>query len=359
MKDEKFLEELINSYSPSGFENDTQQKWIDYVHNSTDKFDIDNYGNVVATLISDNEDKYWETFKIAVSAHVDEVSYRISYITDKGIISVIKNGNSDHQIAPGSRVKIHTSKGIVDGVFGWPSVNTRVREGKETSPTIDNIFIDCGIESRKELETLGVRVGCPVTYPANFQKLGKYYTGKSFDNKIGGYIISQICKNIYDEQVKHESEILFINTVQEEVGLKGSQMIVNKYKPHVVITIDATHDTNTPMMNKKKLGDIACGRGPVITISPTTHQKLVLLIEEIAQENKIPYQIKALSKTNTDTESYMTNGIVSGLVSVPLKYMHSKVEMAHVDDVSNTILLLRKVIETMKPGTDFTFLKTN
>jgi len=352
MKDEKFLKDFINSYSPSGSEQDSQQKWVDYVIKNVDEVTVDNYGNAIAKMLFNDK------FKVALSAHVDEVSYRVSYIGSSGLLTVIKNGNSDHQVAPGSRVKIHTEKGIVDGVFGWPSVNTRVGTGeKETTPSIENIFIDCGVESKKEVHKLGIRVGCLVTYPANFLKIGHYYTGKAFDNKIGGYVLSQVIKNIKDNAIEHNSDLLFINTVQEEVGLKGSQIVCSTYKPDVVIAIDATHDTNTPMMNKKKYGDIVCGAGPVITISPTNHPKLVQLIEDIAKKGKTPYQIKAITKTSTDAESYMANGAITALVSIPLKYMHNKVEMAHEDDVINATLLLTRLIKAIGPETDFSFFK--
>ena len=350
MKDEKFLEDFINSYSPSGSENDSQQKWVDYVGPNVDEISVDNYGNAVATMKSN------ENFKVALSAHVDEVSYRVSYIGGSGLINVIKNGNPDHQVAPGSRVKIHTDNGLVDGVFGWPSVNTRIGD-KETTPSIENIFIDCGVGSKKEVHKLGVRVGCTVTYPYNFMRVGNYYTGKSFDNKIGGYVLTQVIKNIKDNKIKHNSDILFINTIQEEVGTKGSQIICNKYKPDIAITIDATHDTNTPMMNKKKYGDIICGAGPVIIIGPTIHPKLVKMIEEVAKKGKTPYQIKAITKTSTDAESYMLKGVTTALVSIPLKYMHNKVEMVHENDVINTILLLTRLLKSLDPEDDFSFFK--
>ena len=350
MKDTPFLIEYINSYSPSGFENDSQQKWVNYISPFIDELNVDKYGNAIGILKSNRE------FNVAFSAHVDEVSFMISYIDNTGMISVIKNGGSDHLLASGSRVKIHTSLDtLVDGIFGWPSVTTRT-DGKETQPSIESIFIDCGL-SKKELIKLGVEVGCPITYPSNFQIVGKYYTGKGLDNKIGGFVLSQVLKNIKDNNMSHDSNLLFINTVQEEVGLKGSQIISNNNLLDVVITVDVTHDTNYPMMSKKKYGDICCGKGPVITVSPTTQQKLVKLIRYVAIKNNIPYQLKALSKTNTDTDVYMTKGIISALVSIPDKYMHSQVEMVNIKDVDNTIFLLTKVAEEIKSNSDFSFLK--
>lgn len=346
---EQFLENYVNSYSPSGSEMPAQQLWIDEIKSHVDEIVVENYGNVIAKKFGTNK-------TALIEAHVDEVSYRVNLITDSGLIYVIKNGNADHIIAPSSRVKIHTEKGMVDGVFGWPAIHTRIAGDKETQPSIENIFIDCGIGSRKGLMKLGVKTGCLVTYPSNFQILGNYYTGKGLDNKIGGYILSEVLKKFNDD--KDNIQMFFANVVQEEVGLRGAHMICQNYKPDIAIVIDVTHDTSTPMMNKKKSGDICCGHGPVLTSCTVTHPKLVSLFEKVAVENKIKYQSKALGKTSgTDADNYASHGIVTALVSIPLRYMHTKVEMVHAKDVNNTIELIYNVLKSLKEEQDFSFLK--
>jgi putative aminopeptidase FrvX len=362
MKDENFLKNYINSFSPSGFENEAQQMWIDYMFPMSDKIKVDNYGNAVGTIIQKKtlipEMYLMKTNSILVEAHVDEVAYRVNMITDKGLVYVIKNGSSDHQIAPSSRVKIHTEKGLVDGVFGWPAIHTRETGTKEVQPSTENLFIDCGVDSKDELEKLGVKIGCLVTYPYNFEKIGNYYTGKSLDNKIGGYILSQVCKKIKEDNLEHLSNILFANVVQEEVGLRGANMICEKYEPNVAIVLDVTHDTSTPLMNKKKSGDVTSGKGPVILFSPMTQQTLVNIIEKIAIEKGIPYQRKSLGRsTGTDCDAYSIRGIVSALISIPLKYMHTKVEMVHEKDVDFTIDLVYEVLKTIDNVKDYIYLK--
>lgn len=370
---EKFLEKYINSYSPSGSEMESQQIWIDEVGKYSDDLIVENYGNAVATIYDDKTEEvsivdsetgkeqtvtYLDTYrkKVLIEAHVDEVAYRVNMITDKGLIYVIKNGSADHQIAPSSRVKIHTENGIVDGVFGWPAIHTRETGTKETNPTIENIFIDCGVDSKKELEKLGVKVGCLITFPSNFQILGNYYTGKGLDNKIGGYILSQVMKKFRDEKTKSEYEMVFANVVQEEVGLRGAHMICQNYKPDLAIVIDVTHDTSTPMMNKKKSGDEACGDGPILTLSTVTHPKFVSLFEKTAIQKDIKYQRKALGRaTGTDADNYASYGIVTALVSIPLRYMHTKVEMVHTRDVENSIELIYNVLKDLKKDYDFSF----
>jgi len=360
---ELFLEKYVNSYSPSGAEMPAQQLWIDEVKKYANEIVVENYGNVIAKKNGFNG-------SVLLESHVDEVSYRVNLITEDGLIYVIKNGNADHQIAPSSRVKIHTGKGMVDGIFGWPAIHTR-DASKETQPTIENIFIDCGVGSRKELAKMGVKTGCLVTYPSNFQIVGNYYTGKGLDNKIGGYILLEVLKKIKEDESKINStdtsdeiiektrmSMLFANVVQEEVGLRGASMICQNYKPDLSIVIDVTHDTSTPMMNKKKSGNIVCGKGPILTFATTTHPKFVELLEKVAINNKIKYQRKALGKsTGTDADNYASHGIITALVSIPLRYMHTKVEMVHTRDVEDTINLLYNTLKELHKGYDFSFLK--
>lgn len=348
---EHFLKSYINSYSPSGSEMESQQLWINQISNSVTDIKIEDYGNVIARINKDNAPS------ILIESHVDEVSYRVNIMTENGLIYVIKNGNADHQIAPSSRVKIHTERGLVDGVFGWPAIHTR-ETSKEVSPTIENIFIDCGVDSKKELEKMGIKVGCLVTYPSNFQILGNYYTGKGLDDKIGGYIMSQVIDKLKGGKIESKYDLLFANTVQEEVGLRGSSMICKTYKPKLAIVIDVTSDSSTPMMNKKKSGDVACGKGPIIVFSPVTHSKFVDYIEKTAIKNKINYQRKALGRTTgTNADNYVNYGIMTALISVPLRYMHTKVEMVHSRDVENTINLIYNILKNLDVDYDFSFLK--
>lgn len=368
---EKFLEKYVNSYSPSGSEMLAQQVWLDEIKEHVDEIDVESYGNVIAKIngkstpppLWKEESIEGESFSyipgknksVLLESHVDEVSYRISLITENGLIYVIKNGNADHQVAPSSRVKIHTEKGLVDGVFGWPAIHTRsASEEKEIKPTIENIFIDCGVDSKKELTKLGVKVGCLVTYPPNFEIVGNYYTGKGLDNKIGGYILSEVIKKFKDDEGIPK---FFANVVQEEVGLRGAHMICQTYRPDFAIVIDVTHDTTTPMINKKKSGVTSCGKGPIIPMGPVIHPKFVKFIYEIADKNKIRFQRKSLGRaTGTDADNYASHGIVTALISIPMRYMHTKVEMVHARDVEKTIELIYHVMSNLNNDSGFSLL---
>lgn len=357
--DKKFLEKYLNSLSPTGFENESQQIWIDYMKQYVDDIIIDNYGTAVGVIRTPIKHKD-KTYKVVVDAHVDEVSFRVKYISDKGYLYVSKNGGVDHQIAPSKMVNIHTKNGMVEGFFGWPAIHTRGAGTKETHPSIENIFIDVGVEKKEELEDMGIHVGCLVTYPDKFKVINdKFYTGKALDDKLGGFILTQIAKEIREKNIKLPYDLYIVNSVQEEVGLRGAGMIVETIRPDVAIVIDATHDTSSPLMNKSKRGDIRCGKGPVLTYGPTIQQKLGQLIEDVAISEKIDFQRKVSGRgtgTNTDSFAYSTGGVPSALISIPIKYMHTTVETAFINDVIKTKNLLLSSLQQINHNHNFKYL---
>jgi putative aminopeptidase FrvX len=195
-KHTEFLYKYLNNPSPTGFEASGQQIWLDYIKPLVDTYFTDNYGTVVGVINPEHP------FKVVIEAHADEISWFVNYITAEGYIYVRRNGGSDHMIAPSMRVNIHTDKGIVPGVFGWPAIHVR-KEGKEESPTLDNIFIDVGARSKDEVENLGIHVGCVITFKDELQELnGKFYSGRALDNRIGGYMIAEVARKIKDSGIK-------------------------------------------------------------------------------------------------------------------------------------------------------------
>ena len=259
-----------------------------------------------------------------------------------------------------SRSLIHTKKGIVKAIFGWPAIHTR--HGKdEKSPQLDNIFLDCGCSSKEEVEKLGVHVGCVVTYEDKFMILNNnFYTGRALDNRIGGFMIAEVARLIKKNNIKLPFGLYITNSVQEEVGLRGAQMITETIKPDVAIITDVCHDTQTPMINKIKQGDLFSGKGPVLTYGPAVHNNLLNLIIKTAEDKKIPFQRAAASRstgTDTDAFAYSTGGVASALISLPLRYMHTTVESVHKDDVKNVIKLIFETLQKIKDNHDFKYLK--
>lgn len=350
-----FFEHYINNPSPTGFEWQGQRLWLDYLKPYIDDSYIDNYGTAVGII--NPEAKY----KVVIEAHADEISWFVNYITKDGLIYVIRNGGSDHQIAPSKRVNIHTDKGTVKAVFGWPAIHTRSGE-KEEAPTIKNIFLDCGCTSSEEVEALGIHVGSVVTYEDEFMVLNdRYYVGRALDNRAGGFMIAEVARLLKENNKKLPFGLYIVNSVQEEIGLRGAEMIAQYIKPNVAIVTDVTHDTQTPMINKITQGDLACGKGPVVAYAPAVQINLNRLLIEVAQKNNIPFQRQANSRwtgTDTDAFAYSNGGVPSALISLPLRYMHTTVEMVHKEDVDNVIRLIYEMVLTIQNEQDFrTFTK--
>lgn len=345
-----FFESYINNPSPTGFEWQGQRLWLDYLAPYVDDTYIDNYGTAVGIINPD------APYKVVIEAHADEISWFVNYITSDGLIYVIRNGGSDHQIAPSKRVNIHTDNGIVKAVFGWPAIHTRSGE-KEDSPSLKNIFLDCGCTSKDEVEALGIHVGSVVTYEDEFMVLNdRYYVGRALDNRAGGFMIAEVARLLKENKKKLPFGLYIVNSVQEEIGLKGAEMIADYIKPNVAIVTDVTHDTTTPMINKITQGDLACGKGPVVSYAPAVQINLNKMLIEVAKQHNIPFQRQASSRftgTDTDAFAYSNGGVPSALISLPLRYMHTTVEMIHKEDVDNVIRLIYEMVLAIKPDQDF------
>ena len=353
-KSMEFLESYLNNASPTGYEWEGQKIWMDYLKPYVDEFITDTYGTAVAII--NPKAKY----KVVIEGHADEISWYVNYISDKGLLYVVRNGGSDHQIAPSKVVNIHTKNGIVKGVFGWPAIHTRNR-AKEEPPKPDNICIDIGVKDKKGALKMGVHVGCVITYPDEFHILNKdKFVCRALDNRMGGFMIAEVARLLHKNKKTLPFGLYITNSVQEEIGLRGAQMITETIKPNVAIVTDVTHDTTTPMINQKKQGLAQIGKGPVVAYAPAVQQKLRDLITETAEKNKIPFQRAALSRatgTDTDAFAYSNGGVASALISLPLRYMHTTVEMVHKNDVENVILLIYETLLNIKDGDTFSYFK--
>ncbi len=350
---QKFLEKYLNNTSPTGFEMEGQKLWLEYIKPYIDSYFTDNYGTVVGVI--NPEAKY----KVVIEAHADEISWFVHYITKDGFIYLRRNGGSDHMIAPSKRVNIHTEKGTVKAVFGWPAIHTR--HDKDEAPSMKNICLDCGCSNKEEVEKMGVHVGCVVTFEDEFMTLNKNrYVGRALDNRMGGFMIAEVIRLLSENKVKLPFGLYIVNAVQEEVGLRGAQMIAQKIKPNVAIVTDVCHDTNTPMINKIVQGDLKSGDGPVLTYGPAVQNNLLQLIINAADSNNIPFQRAAASRatgTDTDAFAYSNEGVPSALISLPLRYMHTTVEMCRKEDVENAIRLMYHALQEIQDGQDFRYIK--
>jgi putative aminopeptidase FrvX len=351
-----FLKNYINNPSPVGFERAGQKLWLDYLNPYIDTHFMDAYGTAVGVINPD------APFKVVIEAHADEISWFVNYVTNDGLIYLKRNGGVDHQVAPAKRVLIHGKKGLVKAVFGWPAIHTRHNsaDAKEPQPKVETLFLDCGARNKKEVEALGIHVGAVVTYEEGFDELAyDYLIGRAFDNRVGGFMIAEVARLLKENNKKLPYGLYIVNAVQEEIGLRGAEMIARRIKPNVAIITDVTHDTQTPMINKAIEGDVACGKGPSLAYGPAVHNKLLTLVQDVAEKKKIPVQLRTVSRsTGTDTDSfaYANDGCPSVLISIPLRYMHTTVEMLHKKDIEDTVQLMYETLLALTPKTNLSYL---
>jgi putative aminopeptidase FrvX len=348
----EFLEKYLNNYSPTGFEKEGQKLWLEYIKPYVDEYFVDTYGTVVGVINPDAK------YKVVIEAHADEISYFVNYITKEGFIYVRKNGGSDPLIAPSKRVNIFGEKGIVKAVFGWPAIHVR-KPDQDKAPTIETIFLDCGATSAEEVAEMGIFVGSVITFDDELTVLNdKYYVGRALDNRMGGFMIAEVARLLKENDKKLPFGLYIVNSVQEEIGLRGAEMIASRIKPDVAIVTDVTHDTQAPMYEKKTSGDIFCGKGPVITYGPAVQNNLRDLIINTAKETDIPFQRASATRatgTDTDAFAYSGSGVASALISLALRYMHTTVETVHKDDVDSVTRLIYETLLRIEDGHDFRY----
>jgi putative aminopeptidase FrvX len=349
----KFLKEYLNSTSPTGFEYELggQKVWMDNIEKYVDSVELDNYGTaygVTGNLESD--------FKVVIEAHSDEISWFVNYIDSKGYIRVIRNGGSDVQIAPSMRVNLWGDKGPVSGVFGHPAIHISDRK-KEVD--LNSIFIDIGASSKEDVAKMGIKVGTVVTFKDELMKLGNdYYSGRALDNRIGGFMIAEVARKLKEKGKKLPFKLYIVNSVQEEIGLRGAEMIAHTIKPNVAIITDVCHETSSPCYTASKQGDHIAGDGGVITRGPAVHNKLRQLILDTATTKKIPHQLAASSRstgTDTDAFAYANGDTPSALISLPLKYMHTTTETVHKNDIKNVIELIYETLLNIEENHNFKY----
>ena len=347
-----FLQKYINNPSPTGFEKEGQLLWLEYLKPYIDTHFVDTYGTVVGVINPDAK------YKVVIEAHADEIAYFVNYITKEGYIYLRKNGGSDPLVAPSKKVNIFGQKGIVKAVFGWPAIHVRKVE-LDKAPTIETVFLDCGAASAEEVEEMGIHVGSVVTFEDEFSVLNdKFFVGRALDNRAGGFMIAEVARLLKENGKALPFGLYIVNAVQEEIGLRGAEMIAHRINPDVAIITDVTHDTQSPMYEKKTSGDIHCGKGPVITYGPAVQNNLRDLIIKTAQETDIPFQRAAATRatgTDTDAFAYSGMGVASALISLPLKYMHTTVETVHRDDVEAVTRLIYETLLRIDDGQDFRY----
>lgn len=351
---EAFLFDYLSTPSPTGFEAPGQRKWLQYVKQFADSVESDTYGTAWGTL----KGTAGNGPVVMLEAHADEIGYIIKFITKEGFLHIDRIGGSDTATARGRRLDIMGDKGIVRGVIGNTAIHLR-RDSlhDERAPKIHELYVDVGAGSAAEVAKMGIRVGHPAVYTDTCEMIGKnLLVGRALDNRLGGFVIARVLEELAGAKKRPAATVHVVNAVQEEIGGNGAMMVAHRLFPDIAIVLDVCHATDTPGIPKEVHGDTKLGGGPSVTHGTCNHPEVVKRLMETADKAKIPLQHESSSRysgTDTDKIFHTRDGIASGLVSFPLRYMHSVIETVHLDDVNRTIELLTAFISGLKPGERF------
>lgn len=355
----KFLLEYLNTDSPSTFEVESQKKWIEYISKYSKEVITDYYGNAYTVLKS--KQYISNRYKVVIDAHCDEIGWMVSSIDDDGFIRIKRNGGTDNEITPSTTIKIITDnkdkKGNfikISGVFGTTPIHLKDKEDPKL--TLEKLYIDIFATSKKEVEDLGVEVGNYVVFDRQSEIVNdKYIIGKSLDDKVGGYINAEVLRRLVEENIELPYDLYIVNTVQEEVGLRGSKMITDTIKPNVAICFDVHFDTGTPNIDKSKYGDTKMSDGLIFRNGYDVHPRLLNLMKIVAKEKDFKYKIIVGGSGGTNTTGYnlSNGGVVTSTISIPLRYMHTPNEVVLLDDIELVINYYIELLKSIQYEHDF------
>ena len=347
----QFLETLVNTPSPSGYESRGLRVWMDYAGQYADETYSDAYGNCVAVLNKGGGPR------LMLAGHADEIGMTVNFIDDDGYVYVRRLGGTNPAITKAQRVTIHSRKGPVKGVVGSVAPHLmRTETGAPKVPKIHEVFVDIGVGSRKAAEKL-IRVGDPITLNDQFELLrGDLAVARAFDNRVGTWAVAETLRLLQSGKAKLNAEVCAVANTMEEVGLFGARQIAYSLHPDIALVMDVTHATDYPTVDKRQHGDIKVGQGPTVTHGNCNHPEVIKRVEQVAKRLKINLQHEAISSTSgTDTDAvfWTRGGIPSGLISLPNRYMHSPVEVVSLKDLEQIPKLMAGFAKSLKKGDQF------
>jgi endoglucanase len=332
----QFLKALVEAGGTSGYEGPVQALFRRQVEPLVESVTTDVMGNTIAVLNGRGRPK------LMFAGHADEIGFLVRYINDEGFLYFGPVGGWDAEVVIGQRVTVHTASGPVRGVIGKRAIHLMDEEDRKKKSELDALWIDLGVADRAEAERL-VAIGDSVTMAVGFERLqGELATAKSFDNRMAVFIVAETLRLLQNQKV--EAAVYGVSTVQEEIGLRGAHTASYGINPEVGVALDVCHAIDYPGADKlrRKVGDIRIDRGPVISRGANISPRVFELLVAAAQAEKIPYQVEAaLRGTGTDANAMQISraGMATGLVSVPLRYMHTPCEVLSLADLEHACRL--------------------
>lgn len=343
----EFLTDLLEARSPTGFEQQAQAVIDRYIEPVADEYRKDALGNRIATINPEGDPV------VMFAGHMDELGLIVSYVDDKGFIYFDTLGGHDATVISGRRVVVLSENGPVKGVTGKRAIHLMEPEDRKKVPGIHEIWIDIGARSRKEvLERISI--GDAVVYDMGFELIhGTVGTARAFDDKAGCYAVCEALRRLAEKPKKLAAKVVSVATTQEEIGTRGAQTSSYSVKPHIGIAVDVGHATDHPDCDPRKHGRQVLGGGPIIARGPNINPFVFERLVKVAKENDIPYQIEAEARpTGTDARviQMARGGVATGLLSIPLRYMHTPSEIVDLQDVEHTVQLLVAFSQSLKKG---------
>lgn len=342
-----FLAELLHARSPSGAEAEAQAVFDRHVKQCADEYTADPLGNRIATF-NPNGDPV-----LMLAGHMDELGLIVTYVNKEGFLYFDTIGGHDLSVISGRRVIIQTANGPVKGVTGKRAIHLMDEEDRKKVPKKHEIWIDIGARSKAEaLER--VSIGDVATYDHELELInGSIGTARAFDNKVGAYIVGETLVRLARDKKKPAAKVVSVATSQEEIGVRGATTSAYAVNPHIAVAIDVGHATDHPDCDNRKYGETKLGGGPIICRGPNINPKVYGWLVTAAKKAKIPYQLEADPRpTGTDARAIQMGrgGVATGLVSIPLRYMHTPSEVVDLEDVERCVKLLVEFTRALAPG---------
>lgn len=342
-----FLTELLHARSPSGYEAEAQAVFDRHVKPVADTYANDALGNRIATLNPEGDPV------LMLAGHIDELGLIITYVNATGFIYFDTIGGHDLSIISGRRVIIQTADGPVRGVTGKRAIHLMDEEDRKKVPKKHEIWIDIGARSKKEA-LARVAIGDVATYDHELELIhGSIGTARAFDDKVGAYVIGETLIRLAAEKKKLAAKVVSVATTQEEIGVRGATTAAYLVNPHIAVAVDVGHATDHPDCDNRKFGETTLGGGPILCRGANINPKIFDRLLKAAKKTRIPYQIEADPRpTGTDARALQMGrgGIATGLVSIPLRYMHTPSEVVDLEDVENCVKLLVEFAKGLEKG---------
>jgi endoglucanase len=344
-----FLRRLIASPSPSGFEQPVQQVIREEMLQYTDQLRTDIHGNVIATLHPGGNPR------VMLTAHCDELGFLIRYIDEAGFLYFAPIGGFDTATLPGNRITLHAPSGPVLGVIGRKPIHNLRGEERDRLPRLSDLWIDIGATSREEALAL-VPLGTVATRAVELETLrGDTVVSRALDDKSGIFAVIEAVRRIHARGTELQAEVVFVSSVQEEVGSRGANTSTYGVDPLIAIAVDVTFTSDHPGTSKQDIGDIKLNGGPVITIGGRVNPRIYQLLVQAAQDAGLAWQLDAqASATYTDTDNIqiIRAGVATALISIPCRYLHSSSEIVSLKDVDEVAELLARFVLALNADTN-------